>query len=201
MQGREGQVAGISQLYRYFGCFPVAHLTHHDDIGVVAEYRPNRLVEVKLVPYLELSRSVNDIFHRILYRQDVLLRCDHMIESCEQSRALTTTGRACNDNQSLWLCNCLFEVLTRFWQEAEFIDIIDNISIVEDSDNDTLIVAVMFFGNEWQNRDPETDRMSLYLSLNKAVLCFVNLETVHVTGTILYNREKSLGIDPLSPFP
>jgi len=62
----KGQVPRIGELHGDVGGDPVADFPHHDDVGIVTEYRPYGVLEIKLVAELDLPGSFQQILDRIL---------------------------------------------------------------------------------------------------------------------------------------
>ena len=67
-------MAGVGQFNGQFRRYLVAHLAHHNDVGVVAEDGAKGLLEFELVGELDLTDSRNDVLNRILNGQHIHFR-------------------------------------------------------------------------------------------------------------------------------
>ena len=95
VQGGQDQVAGESRFDRDLGRVLVAHLTDHDDVGVATQDRSEagREREPRLRVDLHLVDACQPVFHRVLDRDDVLVRRVEDIESGVQRGGLAGSGR------------------------------------------------------------------------------------------------------------
>ena len=107
VQGREREVSCLGERERGVHGRAVAHFAQQNDVGVLAQYRPQGVVEAfRVVPHLALRdealRGDVQVFHRIFDGEEMLLaRLVDAVEDAGERRGLAAARRARHEDESL----------------------------------------------------------------------------------------------------
>src|SRR5699024_9856038 len=103
VQGRQYQVTGLRGLDGDLGGFQVADLTDHDDVGVLAQKRAQRVGKRQPHPgvHLDLVDAFEVDFHRVFGGGDVAFGGIENVEAGVQRYGFTAAGGAGHQNHAL----------------------------------------------------------------------------------------------------
>ena len=176
VQGGEDQVAGERRLAGEHGCFAVAHLADHRDVGVLAKYAPQHGRERQPGPGvdLDLREAVYLLLDRILDGDDVLVRRVKLIEGRVQGGRLAAPGRARHQNQSVRPCDDFLETAAVFGGESKFVGAAERRALLGDAHHD------FFAQDAGQGGDAEVEVDPARAERQAAVLRDALLGDVHV---------------------
>ena len=114
-------MAGERRLYRHFGGFKVAYLTHHDDIRVLAQQRSHAVGKTQPDVLLNLHLIEYRFYHfdRIFHRADIYFRCGYLLQRGIKRGRLAGAGRAGHQNDAVRLVSPVVPQRSLFTREAK----------------------------------------------------------------------------------
>ncbi len=142
MQGRQHEVTGQRGLDRDDPGLSVADLADQDDVGVLAQDRPQRVGEGEpgLRVRLHLVDVGEPVLDRILDRDDVARLDVEQVEGRVERGRLARPGRPGDQDGAVRLAERVLVLLELRWQEAEARQRLHAAGPVEDSHDDLLAV-------------------------------------------------------------
>ena len=185
-------MARVGQLDGQLGGVLVAHLTDHDHVGVVAEDGAQGALQRQLVGQLDLADAGDDVLHRVLDREHVHLRGDHVGQRRDERSGLARARGAGQDHHAVRAADGLVELLQGALQQAQLGEVRDHLPVVQDSDDDGLGADLRVGVGDRQDAHTVPDERAVDLALDEAVLRHVALEAVHVEGGVLEHRQQRL---------
>ena len=151
MERAEHEVTGQRRLDARLGCFLVAHLTDHDDVGVGAQEGAHRLREreADLGLHLHLPQPILRDFDGVLGRPDLALGLVDVAQERVQRRRLARAGGPHAQDQAVGLFGRRLDLAQVAVEHAELVDR-DRFAGGEDAHDDILVAALRGHGRHAQ---------------------------------------------------
>jgi len=176
MQGTEHQMARQRGIHRDLRGLVVADFTDHDDVGRLAQDRPQRRGECHpdVGTHLHLVDAAHLVFHRIFHRDDFAVRLVDGVQAGIQRRRLARPGRARHQQDAVRQADQPLEHLLVVGEEAQLGQAQCNAGFVQDTHDDAFAVV------RRDGRHAQVQVAAHHVDLDAAVLGHALLRDAHV---------------------
>ena len=176
MQGAQHQVARQRRAHGDVGGFAVADFADHDDVGVLAQDRAQRLGEIEADVGLDghLVDARHQVFHGVFHRLDVDLRRTEVAQGAVERRSLAAAGGAREQDDAVRFLEDALEARQHVRFESDILHVHQQRVAVQDAQHELLAVDLGERGHAHVD-DPPVDAV-----LEAAVQRQAPLGDVHV---------------------
>src|SRR3989338_4943677 len=185
MERRQREMACVRELDGDFRGDPVAHFTHHDHVGIVAEDRAESPFKIELWIELDLTRAIDEVFDGIRDSEDVERGVHDRAQRRDEGRALPTARRAGDDDDAVGFADRLAQALFRIRAKTQIFNTYRQVRFLKNTYDDRFVLALQFFPDRRQHRHAESDRLPVDGHLREDVLGHASFETVKTFGAVL----------------